>query len=347
MNRSVEGMRRGRGDPPLTWYHAALRRRVSPDRGGLGDGLATATMGTTSGSKIAGGFVLVNVAALMTAWRACQARPLGIGDFRAWLACHELQARRCTVDDDRAPAYSNVELARLLGVTDRRARASVRRLEAAGLIEWSGEVIGFSVSTGLPEGVGDTISGGKGNLVIPRRMIRFLAGGARAALIATMLALLLRCLSRRKEGFDGRGRVKASWIGRVFGVDLRRVKAARIELVALGWIESEPADQRAMNRWGRAYRINLAWERVETGGRVCHPLRKSSGPRLPPPQLTRNPFGREFKTRNPPACRLVFQSQSQGSNTSRYRLMPIRFRPVSSRFQACRLPPSAMSGSRI
>ena len=48
--------------------------------------------------RIAGGFVLVNVAALMTAWRACRARPLGIGDFRAWLACRELEARRCVLE---------------------------------------------------------------------------------------------------------------------------------------------------------------------------------------------------------------------------------------------------------
>ena len=85
---------------------------------------SSAKMGTSSatGSKIAGGFVLVSVAALMTAWRACQARPLGIGDFRAWLACHELQARRCIAVDDRAPSYSYTELARLLDVTDRRAQ---------------------------------------------------------------------------------------------------------------------------------------------------------------------------------------------------------------------------------
>jgi hypothetical protein len=210
------------------------------------------------GSKIAGGFVLLNVAALMIAWRACQARPLGIGDFRTWLACHELVARRCRIHEtrDRSPSYHVAELARLLDVTERRARASVR---------------------------------GQGSVAIPRRMLRFLAAGARPALIAAVFGLLLRCLSRRKGGFDGWGRVKASWIARVFGVDLRRVKAARRELVELGWIEPEPADQRSERRWGRPYRINLAWEplvkvRDELLPKVppAPDQAKPDGPSLPP-----------------------------------------------------------------
>jgi hypothetical protein len=240
--------------------------------------------------KIAGGFVYVPVAALMTAWGACQARPLGIGDFRCWLACHELVARRCVVEDDRAPTYSTTELAGLLGVTNRRARASVRRLEAAGLIRWSESSIPFlDPRDGQAEELVDSIGRGCGSVAIPRRMLRFLAGGARPALIATVLGLLLRCLSRRKGGFDGRGRVKASWIARVFGVDLRRVKAARNELVALGWIEPEPADQWAMNRWGRAYRINLAWELVETGGRSLPPLPGVESPKIVTPSVNQEP----------------------------------------------------------
>ena len=83
--------------------------------------------------------------------------------------------------------------------------------------------------------------------MVPRRILRLLAGGARPALIATTLGTLLRCLSRRRSGWVGRGRVKASWIADVFGVDLRGVKAARLELVALGWLSPEPSDQRAEN----------------------------------------------------------------------------------------------------
>ena len=166
--------------------------------------------------------MLISVAALMTAWRACRTRPLGIGDFRTWLACHELQARRCALQDDRAPIYSSTELARLLDVTEKRARASVNRLVVAGLLTWSDSAIEFLDPRIDLAGLDDTIGRGQGSLAIPRRMLRFLAHGARPALIATVLGILLRCLSRRKAGFDGRGRVKASWIARVFGVDLRQ-----------------------------------------------------------------------------------------------------------------------------
>ena len=45
-------------------------------------------------ATIAGGFVRVEVASLLRAWRACLGRPGGAGDFRAWLAAHEMRARR-------------------------------------------------------------------------------------------------------------------------------------------------------------------------------------------------------------------------------------------------------------
>jgi hypothetical protein len=273
---------------------------------------------TTTGSRIAGGFVLLNVAALVTAWRACQARPLGIGDFRAWLACRELEARRCRIHEtrDRSPSYRVAELAKLIGVTEKRARASVRRLVEAGLIEWSAEAIEFHDHVPDPtkmideaaqspdlhvvnDDIKNSIGGGEGSLAIPRRILRFLVAGAAPAMIATVLGLLLRCLSRRKGGFDGRGRVKASWIARVFAVDLRRVKAARRELVALGWIEPESSNQSAENRWGRAYRINLAWEQVKAGGHRLPPLPAVGWPAIATPSVDQEPLRERIQNQEP------------------------------------------------
>ena len=213
---------------------------------------------------------------LLATWRACRRRPLGVGDFRTWLACREMVARRCTIDGERSPAYGFAELARLTGVSEKRARASVRRLVGAGLLEL--------VRPGhrLPRA-------GPTRRRRPRRLDRRGPGLPRhppadppapgrrrpPALIATVLGLLLRCLSRGRGGFKSRGRVKASWIARVFGVDLRRVKQARKDLIDLGWIAPEPADQWAENRWGRVYRIDLAWE---PGSPT-----PAAGRRLPPP----------------------------------------------------------------
>jgi hypothetical protein len=236
-------------------------------------------------ARIEGGFVPVPVAELMAAWRACRSRPLGVGDFRAWLAMREMVARRScggafrhgvvvrNSSEGHPATYDLPELAWLLGVTAKRARASVRRLEAAGLIAWSGEVIVFHDQVlENEELLEDTIGRGRGSVALPRRLLRYLVAGARPAMIATALGVVLRCLSRRRGGWSGRGRVKASWVASTFGVDQRRVKQARKELVALGWIEPGSSGQRAENRWGRAYQIDLAWSPPKAGGRSLPPL---------------------------------------------------------------------------
>jgi hypothetical protein len=254
-------------------------------------------------SSIAGGFVLVTVASLMGCWRACRSATLGIGDFRAWLACHELRARRCRAEEGRAVTYTFAELARLLGVYEKRARASLNRLVAAGLLEWSDGAIAFPLPTIEDPDLGDSIGRGRGSVAIPRRMLRFLVAGARPALIATVLAILLRCLSRRKHGFDGRGRVKASWIARTFGIEPRRVKQARAQLVAIGWILPEDDEQWALNRWGRPYRIDLAWGPPASpqAGPPLAPPPPHPGPQLAPPDLHQNLSQRENKKDQEPA----------------------------------------------
>jgi hypothetical protein len=254
---------------------------------------------------IAGGFVLVPVRPLLSTWGACQRDPLGVGDFRTWLACHEILARRCTLEEGRSPTYGYSELSRLTGVSEKRARSSVNRLIGAGLLAWSDRALGFpgpgpgSASEAGDDTLADSIGGGEGSLAIPRRILRFLAGGARPALIATVLGILLRCLSRGRGGFKSRGRVKAAWVARVFDVDLRRVKAARKELIDLGWLVPEDSDQWAMNRWGATYHVDLAWGRaaVEDGPRLPPPP-APGGRRLPPPDSDPEPL-REHKNQEP------------------------------------------------
>ena len=246
---------------------------------------------------IAGGFVLVPAREVLRAWRACRRGPLGVGDFRTWLASREMLARRCTLDPGRPPSFGFGELAGLTGVSEKRSRASVGRLVGAGLLAWSDQAIGFpgpgpgSGSDPADDTLADSIGGGDGPLAIPRRVLRLLARGARPALIATALAILLRCLSRGRGGFKARGRVKASWIARAFGVDLRRVKQARKELIDLGWIAPEEADRWAENRWGRAYTIDLGWDRAGTAaGRRLPPPPAGGGRRLPPPDSHPEPL---------------------------------------------------------
>ena len=211
---------------------------------------------------------------------------------------------RCLAEEGQAVAYAIAELAKLLGVSEKRARASVRRLVAAGLLEWSDSALGFPPHGFEDPELWDTIGRGRGSVAIPRRMLRFLIGGARPALIAAVLGVLLRCLSCRKDGFDGWGKVKASWIARVFGVELRRVKQARAELVELGWIVPEESDQWTMNRHGKAYRIDLGWSppaSPQAGPRLAPPP-PDPGPTLAPPDLDQD-LSRWERKRNQEPCR--------------------------------------------
>jgi len=247
---------------------------------------------TPAVASIAGGFVLVPVASLMAGWRACQRPGIGIGAFRAWLALREMVARRTAIGEGRAPAYTFAELARLAEVSPKRARVLVARVVDAGLIEWGNSSIVFLDPPFPPDPtLDDTLGRGRGSVAIPRRLLRHLAGGVKPATIATALGVLLRCLSRRRSGFDGRGRVKSAWIARTFAVDPRRVKQARRELVELGWIDPEPSGQRTENRWGRAFRIDLAWDRPgPAGGRSLPPLPPPGRPAIATPSVDQEPF---------------------------------------------------------
>ena len=262
-------------------------------------GRPTAAASSTP-STIAGGFVPIGVASLMAAWRACRAAPLGIGDFRAWLAVHEMRARRPAAGRGaapRSPSYGFAELARLTGVEERRAGASARRLVAAGLLAWSDSEV---APLGPAEGPAlDAIGGGRGSLAVPRRLLRFLCAGAPAAVVAAAVGVLLRCLSRRKGGWDGRGRIKSSWVAEAFGISIPAAKAARRRLVGLGWIAPEGSSQWSMNRFGRAFAIDLAWEAPRAGeGSSSIPPSADPGPDSIPPDLHPEPL-REFENQDP------------------------------------------------
>jgi hypothetical protein len=265
---------------------------------------------------IAGGFIPVPVASLLVAWRSAS-----VGDFRVWLASWETRARRQGLGEARSPHYSIAELAGLVGISERRVRSSLRRLAEAGLIEWTPGSIRFPDQILSPEDlVGDSIGGGKGSLMIPRRIVRFLANGARPALIATVLGTLFRCLSRRGGGFDGRGRVKASWIARAFGIDVRSIKAARSELVRLGWISIEDGDrQSAMNRWGRACRIDLGWSLPDC--RQSPPLDRAGLSPITTPSVNQEPPWEKIQHQEPASGRPVqtgiqLSDSGQGSTAS-------------------------------
>jgi hypothetical protein len=218
-----------------------------------------------------GGYQLIPAVRLALAWWAYREKLIRLVDLRVWFAAWEMRARRCRTPSPLPRRFGLDELRRLTGLSPKRLKASLRRLEAAGLLAWSESAIGFP---GSPEAVPfadrdgfrrflDRIPNHRRLVPVPRRILRLLAGGARPALIATILGHLFRCLYLKGGKCLPVGRVKASWIADTFGIALRRVKQARQELIALGWLVPLESRQWALNRWGALIRINLDWSRLD------------------------------------------------------------------------------------
>jgi hypothetical protein len=234
--------------------------------------------------KPVGGFLFLTVTQLSMAWWAYQERFIQLKDLRVWFAAHELVARRCGLKDNQKPHYGIEELRRLVagrgGEED-----SLRRLERVGLLTWSSSHITFargpedlhlSDLLSLQEML-SRIQNTQRKVPVPRQIVRFIAAPSKRCVIATILGHLFRCLYYRVGECVSGGFCKASWVSKVFEVDVRNVKAARKFLAeTLGFLESMPTPQSLLNRFGTKTFINLSWD----GSAVEKSPDKESG--LPP-----------------------------------------------------------------
>ncbi len=217
-----------------------------------------------------GGFCLISGTMLLAAWWAYRRAIIRLYDLRVWFACFELMARRCVRQKGDYARFSGEELHALVGgAGGEHVHRAICRLEVAGLLSWSKSKIEIPESA---EGLSWADSPGFGWMLasvanhrrkvpVPRRTVRFLAGGARRAVIATALGHLLRCLYYRGGLCLPEGRCKSSWIAEVFEVGIRNVKAARTHLASIGWLVTSVAPQRSLNRWGAVVELNLSWSR--------------------------------------------------------------------------------------
>ena len=247
--------------------------------------------------KPAGGFVLIRAEHLVGAWFAMREGEISLYDFRVWLACHELVARRCQIAKGRKPHYRVGELAGLVKAgREPQFRRAVRRLEAAGLLGWKPTRIRLCPSA---EGPGQSpsedwrrvlalVKNWRRKVPVPRRVLCHLAGCRRKVFVATVLGHLLRCVYYRYPNCVSGGRGKASWIADVFGVDVRNVKAARKELVQRGWLRPLPSPQTSLNRWGLPVIVNLHHDlRTAAAEAESPPPRRLSTAKSPPPYMNR------------------------------------------------------------
>lgn len=226
-------------------------------------GEALREMGTGDGQP-RGGFVFVSATGMLATWWSYKAGLIEFRDVRAWLACHELKARRCTLEKGRLPRFTEHELGRLIGgVGGEHVRTTLRRLQAATLLSWSSSSIELRATTeSLPsEAVSfvEGVSNHRRRIPVPRPLLRSLSRERKPVLVATALGHLLRCMYFRKGRCEPLGLCKASWVSEIFGVDERNVKAARKSLEARGVLIREATPQLVMNRHGLAVRVNLDW----------------------------------------------------------------------------------------
>lgn len=263
----------------------------------------------TSAKKPLGGFVFISATALIAAWWAYKRRFIDYRDFRVWLSCHELVAKRCGSKEGRAPRFDHREVHRLVGgVGGEHVRASLRRLEDSGLFRWRESSIRFltsasEVRVGEPSDLMaavESVTNHRRKIPVPRRLLRFLAGCSRPVVTATALGHLLRCMYYRNGKCSPSGLCKASWIASVFEVDERTVKAARQELLRLGVLIREPASQYRLNRWGVPMRFDLAWG-GEENPRGSPPRTVQSTTQSPPPRETGNSSSRRSENQKPGA----------------------------------------------
>lgn len=204
----------------------------------------------TETEKPHGGYCIVHAERLMDVWSMLQEGELQLRDVRVWLACHEMNARRCQLDRQRTPSFGLDELERLVGGTGgQHLRASLRRLERVRAVCFDEAAVDTSPG-----------SAPRGRLIpVPRPLLRMLAKARGRAFIATTLGHLLRCLYYKRGTCRSGGWCRASWVAETFGVGLRSVKEARASLVTLGVLETVDADQLRLNRLGLPVIINMAW----------------------------------------------------------------------------------------
>ena len=275
-------------------------------------------------AKPQGGYRMIAAAVLATAWWAYRQKLIRLVDLRVWFAAHEMDARRCRLEQASPRSFNLIELRKITGLSLRRLGASLRRLHAARLLTWSESALDFPHSPHDPrldfnqagfQAYINRIPNPDRKVPVPRRTLRLLAGGARPALIATALGHLIHGLYLKSGKCLDRGRVKASWIADTFGVSLRRVKHARHELIASGWLIPLDADQWALNRWGAHFRINLDWSRLDTPASPVDPpipdqtspvaSSKSAPPPAPvdpqsaPPESHKEPLNGRKKNQKP------------------------------------------------
>lgn len=257
----------------------------------------------TQGRQVAGGYITFSVTELVMVWWLYQTHQIELFDLRVWFGCSEMVCRRRWLSEGREPIFATSELGKLVGAGTSRVRAALRRLSAVGALAFTRTKLKLATSPEclqVPELEGfwellEQVENHKRTVPVPRRLVKFIAGGTSRVMTATLLAHFLRCLYLRGGKTHATGNCLAPWVAAVFGVNESNVKSARARLVALGVFLEQPMPQWHRNRYGARISVNLAWEAPKVVGSCAVGEGECSKSR-PPAEVVHNktatPYGR-------------------------------------------------------
>jgi len=244
-------------------------------------------------------------------WSARQEKVISPLAFRVYFAAHEVKFWRSKTELGEPYHYEPygfqpLDVSRLLpGVPAAKITKAFGELEALNILTVSENGVWFTESlndTTFNERVKHRAQAMFQQLhtdtrdkviKIPRRLLKLLVQcGRRIVRAATLIGILLTTmLTKRTERYEGyKGCVKAKWIGKLFGVDAKRVNLERARLIAEGWFRRLPTPQRVKNKWGEWVALNLTpsesaqpVDNSSTDATEVQPLQPDFKPEVQPP----------------------------------------------------------------
>jgi hypothetical protein len=211
-------------------------------------------------------------------WSAQQEKIISPLAFKVYVAAHEVKFWRCKTEPGETYRYTpygfqRSDVNRLLpGVPETKIAKAFDELDAIHLLTISESGIWFA-ETLNEVSVNERVKqraltmfnqlhpDTRDKLIkIPRRLLKLIIQcGRRIVRTATLFGLLLTTmLTKRTTRYEGyKGCCKASWIGKLFGVNAKRVNLERAKLIDEGWFTREPTTPRVRKKFGQWVRLNL------------------------------------------------------------------------------------------
>jgi hypothetical protein len=239
-------------------------------------------------SQPQGGYILLTPQSLLQLWNAYREGDIQLVDLRVALAGIGLIHAKRVAQPTRTANVAVEEVRHIAGGPDsRKARSSLNRLAKA---QCTSELL----IARRPADPACMLPNPCRLVPVPRRLIAYLSHCSRPAVVATAFALLIRGAFYSRGTCTYGGSVKAEWIADTFRLDLRTVKAARTQLIDIGFIAKVPTHQLRLNRYGQSFTINPQW--------------------TPPPSRCSPPLTSAFARRSPPPCDNKNLSQGRMNN---------------------------------